>query len=530
MPVGRVVIGVIDSGIAFAHVRFRNLGGTRISNLWRQDFMGGPGPGPFAPGVQLSSGGINAAIAAAGGDEDAVYRGIGGLGFTTGGFKPLARRRSHGTHVLDLAAGDDSAANVTDRPIIAVDMPDDAVGDPAGSTLTIHAFLGLLHIMREAQALVAQNETLPVVVNLSYGPHEGPHDGTGPLEQIMDFMVRIYRTSSTPLKIVLAAGNYRQKRIHAQFNVPALTSVRMHWRLQPCSLSASLMEIWFAAAGAQATVTLTSPLGQRIAVWPVNPSARLTNVATEVLMLAQFLTSPSNGRSYVVLNTARTAFDPAAPWGQAIVPSGVWIVDVMNNGNAPVSFDAWIKRSDTPPGHPAKGRQSYFEDMSRTYQVRPEEFDRGGPSHIVRAGTLSGIATGVHTEVIGGYRRGDNGSDLHPAPYSSAGPHSNSTRAQSAPDWVEVTDDSIACAGVCAAGTRSGSSVAMNGTSAAAPQAVRWIASQWLSTGVRPNRPPLVAPTNPLNPNPLNPIPPAEVIPVVGGGLRLTPQRRGRPS
>ena len=29
-----VVIGVIDSGIAFAHVRFRNLGGTRISNLW----------------------------------------------------------------------------------------------------------------------------------------------------------------------------------------------------------------------------------------------------------------------------------------------------------------------------------------------------------------------------------------------------------------------------------------------------------------------------------------------------------------
>ena len=389
--------------------------------------------------------------------------------------------------------------------------------------------------MREAealQALLVPGQTLPVVVNISYGPHEGPHDGTGPLEQVMDFMVNIYRTSSTPLKIVLAAGNFRQRRIHAQFNVPpAPASVRMHWRLQPCSLSASLMEIWFAGAGAKTTVTLTSPLGQRISVSDTNPVAPLKNAANDVLMLAQFLTSPSNGRSYVVLNTARTAFDPAAPWGQAIVPSGVWIVDVMNNGNAPVSFDAWIKRSDTPPGHPAKGRQSYFEDTSGTYQPhrpngRPEEFDRGGASHIVRAGTLSGIATGTHTEVIGGYRRGDNGSDLHPAPYSSAGPHSNSTRPRSAPDWAEVADDSIACAGVCAAGTRSGSSVAMNGTSAAAPQAVRWIARQWLNTGVQPNRPPLVPP----NANPLNPIPPAEVIPVVGGGLHLTPQKPGRPS
>jgi hypothetical protein len=525
MPVTRVVIGVIDSGIAFAHVRFRNLGGTRISNLWRQDFMGGSGP--LTPGVQLNSAQINAA----GGDEDAVYRSIGGLSFTMGGFKSLARRRSHGTHVLDLAAGDDPAANVTNRPIIAVDMPDAAVGDPAGSTLTIHAFLGLLHIMREAQALLAPGETLPVVVNLSYGPHEGPHDGTGQLEQIMDFMVSIFRASATPLRIVLAAGNYRQRRIHSQFNVLAGASARMHWRLQPCSLSPSLMEIWFAAAGAQATVTLTSPLGQIVSVSPANPVARLVNAANEVLMQAQFLSAPSTGRSFVVLSTARTGSDPARSWGQAVVPSGAWTVDVTNNGNGPISFDAWIKRSDTPPGHPAKGRQSYFEDRSGNYQVRrpnsrPEEFDRGGVSHIVRAGTLSGIATGAHTEVIGGYRRGDRSADRHPAPYSSAGPHSNPARPRSAPDWLESADDSIACTGVLAAGTRSGSSVAMNGTSAAAPQAARWIANEWIRTGVAPGRPPLAPPRA----NPFNPIPPAEANQVVGGGLHLTPQRRGRPS
>jgi hypothetical protein len=85
----------------------------------------------------------------------------------------------------------------------------------------------------------------------------------------------------------------------------------------------------------------------------------------------------------------------------------------------------------------------------------------------------------------------------------------------------------IACFGVLAAGTRSGSSVPMNGTSAAAPQAARWIAETWLTTGVLPARPNnLEQPGN----NPSNPIPPGERPDTVGGGLRPTPQKRGRPS
>jgi hypothetical protein len=530
----RVVIGLIDQGIAFTHERFRNRSGSRIAYLWRQDFMGGGSAS--SPGIELTAAGIDAALAAAGGDEDAVYRSIGGLDYAERGFKPLGRRRSHGTHVLDLAAGADPNEDITDRPIIAVDMPDEAVGDPAGSTLTVHAFLGLLYILQRADSLRMPNETLPVVVNLSYGPHEGPHDGNAILELVMDFFVHIAANSETPLKVVLAAGNFRQSQIHTAFQIRPQETRSLQWRLQPGGLTASLMEIWLpdAAAGG-VSVTLRSPLdpqpNQRVTVSPASPIDAVKDAAGSVLIEARFHAAGGGSRSHVVLGIARTALDPAGAWGQAIAPSGVWNVDVTNNSAGPVDVRAWIKRSDTPSGHPAKGRQSYFEDTAKYRRDRPNgrpaEFDESSESHLRRRETLSGIATGERTIVVGGYRRGDNGGDMHPATYSSAGPHDNSKRGYSAPDWLESSDDSIACTGVLAAGTRSGSSVPMNGTSAAAPQAVRWIADTWLSTGVLPIRPNnLVQPGT----NPSNPIPPSERPDVVGGGLRPISQRRGRPS
>ncbi len=58
--------------------------------------------------------------------------------------------------------------------------------------------------------------------------------------------------------------------------------------------------------------------------------------------------------------------------------------------------------------------------------------------------------------------------------------------ARVGPDWLTCCDESDVLLGVHAAGTRSGSVVAMNGTSAAAPQATRLIATEWLGTGIRP--------------------------------------------
>lgn len=528
----RVVIGVIDNGIAFAHARFRNAGGTRIEYLWQQDFMGGSSP--WKPGVELTKADISAAVNAPGADEDAIYRRIGGLDYSKGGYKPLGLRRSHGTHVLDLAAGADPRDDVTDRPIIAVDMPDEAVGDPAGSTLTVHAALGLIYILDKANSLRRKDvdETLPVVVNLSYGPSEGPHDGTSLLELIMTALVPLAKAQKTPLKIVLAAGNFRQSRMHTKLNIKESTTESLTWRLQPGCLTPSLMEIWLSEGeDSLVSLKLCSPNGDSVTVTPASPFDESKDAKGNVLMQARLLTTWPSGRLLVLLSVARTAIDPAGAWGQAVAPSGRWMVEIVNDRFAEVVLDAWIKRSDTPSGHRAKGRQSYFEDTADDDRLhkngRPNEFDGKGRSVVRRHETLSGIATGESTVVIGGYRRGDRESDLHPAPYTSAGPHHSPNRGGRSPDWLEVSDDSIACRGALAAGTRSGSWAPMNGTSAAAPQAARWIATEWLSSGTSPGRPSnLVKPKH----KPANPIPLEDRDDVIGYGLRPSQDRQRRTS
>jgi hypothetical protein len=89
-------------------------------------------------------------------------------------------------------------------------------------------------------------------------------------------------------------------------------------------------------------------------------------------------------------------------------------------------------------------------------------------SAVKRAGTLNAIATGEHPIVIGGFRR----KDFLAVDYSGEG----AVAARMGPDASAVSDDSIVHRGVLAAGTRSGSVVALTGTSVAGPQIARLVA------------------------------------------------------
>jgi hypothetical protein len=544
----RVVTAVIDQGIAFAHPRFSHAGGTRIAWLWQQDLMSGVGP-PDISATGLTKAAIDAALAAAmvntpgleltadaidagmkvsrarGGDEEMVYRAIGRLNFAMGGFKPLARRRSHGTHVLDLAAGEDPRADGALRPIIAVDMPEDAVGDPAGSSLTIHAAWGLMYILAQAEAMRGAGEKLPIVVNISYGPHDGPHDGSSLFERFADTLIKLFDNTDTPLQIVLAAGNSRQSRVHARFTLQENGMQSMQWRLQPGGLTPSFMEIWLPAInGAEVSVTLRSPQGQQVSVSPTKLSDPLSNAAGQLIGAIYVPAGTWSPRASVLLSIAPTAIDPSGAANQPIATSGLWTVAVTNLSESKLDIDAWIRRSDTPGGRRAKGRQSYFDDPNyeRFFpSTKPVRFDLpSSTSYVRRQGTLSGIATGAETYVIGGYRR----TDLAPAWYSSEGPVAPSAaRTMKAPNWLAPSDDGPSCPGVLATGTRSGARVAMNGTSVAAPRAARYFAEQF-AAGRTPDQ-----------------LPPAGLIPVLsdvpaldrplvaGDGLMDLPGTRGRP-
>jgi hypothetical protein len=98
---------------------------------------------------------------------------------------------------------------------------------------------------------------------------------------------------------------------------------------------------------------------------------------------------------------------------------------------------------------------------------------------VKRRGTINAIATGKQPIVIGGLRR----SDWNPAPYSSSGPVVNyppgrGLQTPDGPEALSVSEDTPYHRGVLAAGSRSGSCIAMHGTSVAAPQVARWVAEE----------------------------------------------------
>ena len=463
-----VAVAVLDEGIAFAHERFTSPSGSRIEYLWNQNTM-----------TELTAAAIQAAVAShtSSGfvDEDAVYREIGGLDYQADGFKALARRRSHGTHVMAIAAEQLAGSDPGQRPIIGVELPEASVADPVGNYLYAYIVLGVIYALSRAETL-ANGQPLPLVCNISYGPHDGPHDGTHDFEVVVDLLIELSRQSITPLEVVLGAGNSRQTRTHAAFNLAPTTSRTLQWRLQPDDLLPSSLQIWVPTdAAAGITVTVKPPDGTSWTINAGNPSTGQTGPNGDVFWM--WMLAPTNGsqRQEILIVAQPTATDPPQDSTLPVAPSGIWEVSITTETSAKI--EAWIRRKTNPSGRRIRGRQAYFDDPDYERflpDTHPRDDDPApNRSYVSRRSTLSGIATGQHTLVVAGFRRLPGRPD-RPADYSSMGPVSGGARTRLAPDRSATSDDSIALSGVLSAGTRSGSVVSMNGTSVAAPQVARW--------------------------------------------------------
>jgi hypothetical protein len=188
--------------------------------------------------------------------------------------------------------------------------------------------------------------------------------------------------------------------------------------------------------------------------------------------------APGRNRNMIFVAVAPTVtLDPT----RKVAPFGTWEVKVRKKKAGTALIDAWVQRDDTPYGYPRRGRQSRFDDSETNYPYWDEvgrEVETDGPaSSIKRDGTLNAIGTGSKSTLVGSFRR----IDWKPAKYSASGPAIAPSRGlpvNDGPDASAVSDDSHAHRGILASGTRSGSTVAMNGTSVAAPQITRWIAEQ----------------------------------------------------
>jgi hypothetical protein len=473
------IVAVIDDGLAFAHERFRFASGdTRFKYFWNQDDMSTTKtPAGFGWGRELSENELNTLLASCNHsglvDEDALYQ--------QAGQNLASRRAKHGTHVMDIACGLDPKSATAQSPyLIGVQLPKWATEETSGAWLTPLVYAAISYILDRADRIAAaQNAApLPVVVNLSYGTIAGPHDGTGMLELAIDQLIA---ARPAPLQVVLPAGNHYLARCHAHFEMPRAAPRKapieiLRWRVQPDNKACSFLEIWlpqFASDHTRPKVELriTTPTGQTSPWISPNKAWSWPAPAPAIRFYARYY-DIAGRRPTIHLSMAPTAEMKANP---RTAPSGTWLVEIKNRRGA-VAVDAWVQRGDTPFGYPLWGRQSRLDDSTYVrfdLAGRPEQNDVG-PSSIRRRGTVNALATGQRAIVVGGYRR----DDRKPSEYAAAGPVATPAAVpppRTGPDAAAAADDSVTLHGLLAAGTRTGSVVAMRGTSVAAPQVTRRI-------------------------------------------------------
>ena len=518
---GSTLIGVLDDGCPFAAAHFlRSPTSTRVRGIWdqnprnpipvgarqfgeeltdfnyglefRRDFASTPPP-PIGLDDWIALHSIAGTI-----DEDGCY--------ADGRFKSLSRRQSHGAHVMDVLAGrlppssrvgpsppldrrdPPSWSLGTDIPsnseIVFVQFSDRHLRDATGVWLFTYVCDGIQYILSYADPINTTN----VVINVSYGPTTGPHDGTAELEKALAAFVTKY--SGTPgkpkLEIVLPAGNSYLSEGHVAYRRRANRpdQVEWIWRLPPDNSVLCFAEVWINRASPPVTVTLTSPSGatSTSAGGPPSPGTGMP-IPPYSGVFAPYK-SGTHTMWLLAVQPTRRDDDP-----NLAAEHGDWKIKVSGvPKNAQVH--AYVARSDPNMGVRTGAKRSYFVDhdwemahsSAASCIYANGEFDTTG-SLIHRGGTLNGIATGKDSSVhvAGGF----NLADGRKSPYSSAGPARGPVPPRAGPDYALLGDESYALRGVRAGGNRSGAVFRLVGTSAAAPQLARHVAD-----------PPIPPPTN----------------------------------
>ena len=409
------------------------------------------------------------------------------------GLPRMRHRVSHGAHALDVMAGPtparsrispsrdlygggdgssasaptwaaaDDAASKAD--LVLVQLPDYAINDPSGRWLARNVLDGLHYVVKSAgPAPKAGGKVKKVVVNLSWGPQTGPHDGSSLLEAAIDALVVKESKVDRELAVVLPAGNSFSSRAHAQFAASSGCN-NLVWCIPPGALTPAFLEVWWPehADDAKATycITVTPPVGN-----PLTLSSTGTVAAANKIW---GITGVVHGKRRMALLTLGPTFSHVP--GTNTAPHGRWLITVSAVKVETGDVHIYVARADHNMGAKRKSAPSYlfdphYESMRRS---RTGKFaaDPAG-SLVKRDSTLNGLATGQKTLVAGGYRL----ADQHTSWYSSSGP----SAARVGPDCVYPCDDSVALFGIKAGAVRDGAVTRLIGTSAAAPQLARDIA------------------------------------------------------
>jgi subtilisin family serine protease len=371
----KVIVGVLDFGFDFAHSAFRNEdGSTRILALWDQRGASEEDPANrWGYGRIFTSEDINQALS-----HPDPY---GALGYNPSDSDSIDSRSgapagAHGTHVLDIAAG-----NGRDGGLSGVAPEADLVCVQLWRTNPVLGpgnFGDSATVLEGVDFIFSTAGDRPCVVNMSMGAHGGPHDSTTLVEQGIDAAVWLQPGRA----VVCSAGNYFDRRMHAEGRVVQGKEFVLPFMVPERDPTESEIEIYYESSD-RFIASVADPSGTVIAtVAPQENQPMIVSTKTAGHVY-HYLREPTSDDHHIDI-----FFRPYAPGGK-------WELRLRGERVSDGRFHAWIERD--------RGLSPWF--------LRP---------YVTQTSTTGTICNGRYSITVGAYDPFDPNRPI--GSFSSAGP------------------------------------------------------------------------------------------------------------
>ena len=325
-----VIIAVIDTGIDWDHLDFRNPSDpkkSRILRIWDQTISpiaGENAPTGFSLGVEYT--------------QSQIENEIDG---TPAGYVREKDIDGHGTHVTGTAAGNGAASNgkytglAPNADIVVVKAGN-------GSFDTSNIIIALDYLKNLSTSLGK-----PIVVNMSLGSQYGAHDGTDPLERAID----TFTDTAAGRIVVVASGNDNGDNIHKRL-VLAPGGTEMVTLQVPTTTTTSSTDVFqFTSYGndtSALSVVVTAPDGTQAVS---NAGTSVMNGNAKVYMY-NFIDPESGDRKVQVYVTRTTTSTDVA---------GSWNIAITNSTTSTLTVDGWLDtKGDDYTGMTVTGGDSNY--------------------------------------------------------------------------------------------------------------------------------------------------------------------------